>query len=370
MAIYKKNNRWYIDYYLPSNKRRREVVTIPGVDPSRITRQDALKALHIRKAQIAEGKFDIVAPAKPIIFDRLMKRYLEEYSRVNKAPKSFERDVTSSKSLLRYFGGKSLTQITVWLVEKYKSERQKDITRFNRAPAKATINRELALLKNMFTKAVEWNLATSNPVKKVKLFIERPMQLRVLDNREFNKLYNSASDFLKPVLIVAINTGMRLGEILRLKWQDVNFKDGFIAVWETKNHESRNIPINKTLKDALGSLRENSSSEPEYLFCHPDGKPVKSIKKAFWGALRRAEINKCRFHDLRHTFATRLVMAGVDIVTVKELMGHKDIRMTMRYSHPTPEHKKQAVERLKTASMDTYLDTEKDGEVLEIDVTY
>ncbi len=101
-----------------------------------------------------------------------------------------------------------------------------------------------------------------------------------------------------------------------------------------------------------------NKSTGDYLFSYGDSsEPVKSIKTGFWAALRRSGIDHCRFHDLRHTFASRLVMSGVDIVTVKELMGHKDIKMTMRYSHPTPEHKKQAVERLNFETMDTYLDT-------------
>ncbi len=206
----------------------------------------------------------------------------------------------------------------------------------------------------MFNVAIEWDLITSNPAKKVKLFPEKPNQLRTLSHDEFEKLYNASSDFLKPVMIVAVNTGMRRSEILYLKWDDVNLKQGYITVIESKNNESRSIPINKILMDTLSCVKNTSPGD--YVFSHSNGEPVKSVKKGFWAALRRSGINKCRFHDLRHTFATRLVMAGVDIVTVKEPMGHKDIKMTMRYSHPTPEHKKQAVERLNSVAMDTYLD--------------
>ncbi len=95
----------------------------------------------------------------------------------------------------------------------------------------------------------------------------------------------------------------------------------------------------------------------EYLFRSQTINIARRIENQFYKALKLSGIAKCRFHDLRHTFASRLVMSGVDIVTVKELMGHKDIKMTMRYSHPTPEHKKQAVEKLNTGTIDTYLDT-------------
>jgi len=287
-----------------------------------------------------------------------MKRYIDEYSKVNK--KSYERDITSAKHLLRHFGGKTHSQITAWLVEKYKSERQKENTRYGRPPSKASINRELALLKHMFNIAIEWDLITSNPAKKVKLFPEKQNQLRILSHDEFEKLYNASSDFLKPILVVAVNTGMRRNEILYLKWDNVSLKQGYITVIESKNNESRSIPINKILMDTLNYVKNTSPGD--YVFSHSNGEPIKSVKKGFWAALRRSGIDKCRFHDLRHTFATRLVMAGVDIVTVKELMGHKDIKMTIRYSHPTPEHKKQAVERLNSAAMDTYLDTSASNE--------
>ncbi len=176
MAVFKKDNRWHLDYYLPDGKRKREIVTIPGADPSKITRQEALGALSIRKAQIAEGKFEIAQTKKPVIFDKLVERYLE-YSKADK--RSCRRDVTSSKVLLTTFGGKTLQQITAWLVEKYKGQRQKDITPHGNPLSNTTINRELACLKHMFTKAIEWGLIANNPVKKVKLFPEKQEKLRV-----------------------------------------------------------------------------------------------------------------------------------------------------------------------------------------------
>ncbi|MGE5444844.1 MAG: hypothetical protein ACM3SR_09620 [Ignavibacteriales bacterium] len=137
MGVFKKNNRWYIDYYLPDGKRKREIVTIPGVDPPKVTRQDAKKALSIRKSQIAQGKFDIAQTRTPILFEKLADRYLQ-YSKDNK--RSWQRDLYSIKSLLVYFNGKTLSQITPWLIEKYKSERKTQVK-------PSTVNRELRYLK-------------------------------------------------------------------------------------------------------------------------------------------------------------------------------------------------------------------------------
>lgn len=355
MGVFKKDNRWYIDYYLPDGKRKREVVTIPGLDPSRVTRLDALKALAIRKGQMAGGKFEIVQTKKPVPFEKLTQRYLE-YSQSNK--KSYTRDITSSKALMRFFGGKTIQQISPWLIEKYKAERQKDYTHYKKPITKATINRELACLKNMFTKAIEWGYVTVNPVKKVKLFPEKQEKLRVVSEAEFQKLFSVASPHFKPILLCAYMTGMRRSEIARLKWDDVNLKGGYIQVVETKNNDSRIIPVSGILLETLQELKKESKCE--YVFTTHEGEPytyITAFKRAWYATLRRSKIAKCRFHDLRHSFATRLVMAGVDIVTVQELMGHRDIKMTKRYSHPTPEHKKQAIERINLAGIDTYLDT-------------
>ena len=295
MGVYKKSKRWYIDYYMPDGKRKKEVVTIPGVDPSKINREDAKKALSIRKAEIAQGRFDITKTEKAIMFENMIKQYLE-FSKSNKKPNSYERDITSSKQLIRFFKGKSLHQITSWQVEKYKATRQNEKTQYRRIPSKATINRELAMLKHMFNKAVEWNMTSNNQILKVKLFPERPQQLRVISGDEFQKLYNASSDFLKPILMTAVHTGLRRSEILNLKRSDIDIVDRYIVVRESKNGEIRHVPINSLLMKSLKSVIDNNESE--YLFPGIGGDPVKSVKKAFWGALRRSGISHIRFHDL------------------------------------------------------------------------
>ena len=352
MGVYKKDNRWYIDYYLPNGKRKREAVTISGVDASKINREDAKKALSIRKAEIAQGKFEIAQTLKPILFDMLVNAFIEDYSKVNK--RSWKRDRTSCRALLDYFGGKKLTQITPWHVDKYKSKRLKDISRFNRPITKASINRELACLKTMLNYAVGEGWLLSNPIAGYKLFGEKLNKLRVVSVDEFDRVYNNASELLQPILVMAYNTGMRRNEILSLKWENVNLSEGYIRVEETKNDESRYIPINKQLHKTLKLVKYKSSGE--HVFSH-EGQPVKCFKTAFDNAVKRSGVKRFTFHDLRHTFASNLVMKGVDITTVSELLGHKSIAMTKRYSHPTPEHKRRAVETLDLDTMDTYLDT-------------
>ena len=144
--------------------------------------------------------------------------------------------------------------------------------------------------------------------------------------------------YLKPIIIVALNTGMRRGEILRMKWADLDFSRGIVTVPEAKNGEMRHIPMNAHLRKTLSEWRTHQTGEDVF--------PVGEFKRSWMRARKISDITRCRFHDLRHTFASRLVMAGVDLITVKELMGHKEIKMTMRYAHLSAEHKKDAVARL------------------------
>lgn len=325
MGVYKRGRIYYIDYYYQGRRIRERV------GPNK---KLASQALDARKGSIVQDRYDLKRPRTEIRFSVFTKKYLE-YSRANK--KSYKRDEVSIKALMPYFGDKLLSEITSWLIEKYKVSRREVVK-------PATVNRELACLKHIFSKAIEWGKASDNPVKKVKLFREDNRRLRFLSDEECRDLIASSAEHLRPIIITALNTGMRLGEILGLKWKDINFNQGIITVEKTKNDESRKIQVNDLLIETLRDLRKISNSE--YVFCDKEGRPYTTVKTAFKTALEKAGIKDCVFHTLRHTFASNLVMRGVDIVTVKELLGHKTIDMTMRYSHLSSEHKKRAVKLL------------------------
>ena len=341
MGVYKKENRWIIDYDLPSingkRNRKREVVTIPGVDPSKITRQQAEQALSIRKAEIAQGKFDIVQTRKPISVKQLCNEYYEQHSKENK--RSWKRDRTTIKHFMQSFGDNNIGQLNSFLITGFRNNRAK-------AVKKSTVNRELDTIRNMFNKAVEWGYIDKSPYKGVEKYKVNNTNLRILTNEEFNLVYNAASTKFKPILLIGINTGMRPNEILSLKWDDVNLKEDYLLVKDSKNYESRYIPIHPKLRNVLIELKVNSNSE-----CVFEG--IKYIYKQWRKAHKLSGIKHCRFYDLRHTFASNLVMNGVDLVTVSQLMGHKDLSMTKRYSHPTPEHKKQAINSLNFNNLDS-----------------
>jgi integrase len=134
----------------------------------------------------------------------------------------------------------------------------------------------------------------------------------------------------------AISTGMRLGEILNLKWKDVDFEHGFIRVVKSKNNESRDIPINAFLLETLKGLKK-SLETGNYVFCNEDGEPRKDIREAFSGARDRAGLEDFRFHDLRHTAASLFASRGCDLITLQNLLGHKSVSMTQRYAHLMPD---------------------------------
>jgi integrase len=200
----------------------------------------------------------------------------------------------------------------------------------------------------MFTKAEEWSMVrqeTLEKVRKVKMLVENNQRLRFLSVEECQELINACDEHLRPIVTIVLNTGMRKGEILLLKWDNVDLKHGFILLEVTKNGERREIPINETVREALLSLRRRLDV-PYVFYDATTGKPYKDIKKSFKSACRRAAIKDFRFHDLRHSFSSHLVMSGVDLTTVKELLGHKDIKMTLRYAHLAPSHKVKAVDIL------------------------
>jgi integrase len=200
----------------------------------------------------------------------------------------------------------------------------------------------------MFTKALDWEMISdeiNRKIKKVKLFPENNRRLRYLSKEECQKLISNCHGHLKAIVITAMNTGMRKEETRSLKWDNVDLRHGFILLGLTKNGERKEIPINHTLRNNLQEITRRI--DIPYVFYNAlTGSRYKDIKRSFSTACKKSGIKDFHFHDLRHTFASQLIMAGVDITTVKELLGHKTLTMTLRYAHLAPSHKVKAVEIL------------------------
>lgn len=329
MSIYKRGENYYIDFTF-KGKRIRE-----SIGPSR---KGAEKVIAKKKAEIAENKYlDKRKDPDLVKFHDFGKEYLQ-WSKANKKPSTSIRDVYTMKIYDGEFEGKNIQEITTWQIEKWKSKAKEKIK-------VASVNRQLALLKHVFSKAVEWGKLKENPAKPVKFLKGEVKRVRYLIPGEVQELLSNCDERIRPIVTVAVHTGMRRGEIFDLKKGQLNFGQGIITLFDTKNHERRDIPMNETVKSALGGLME---TDGEYIFhgenvekfCHT------TLHNLFQEAVNKSGIEDFRFHDLRHTFASNLVMAGEDLNTVAELLGHKGLEMTRRYAHLSPKFKKKAVDVL------------------------
>jgi integrase len=181
-------------------------------------------------------------------------------------------------------------------------------------------------------------------IPKLKLLKENNRRLRYLSKEESQRLIDACAPHLRPIVITALHTGMRKGEILSLTWDQVDMTNNLILLEDTKNGRRREIPINETLIETLRKIIRRV--DVPYVFYDPTtGKPYQDVKRSFTSACRRAKITNFRFHDLRHTFASHLVMLGVNLATVRELLGHTTTTMTMRYAHLSQAHISDAVNK-------------------------
>lgn len=318
----------------------------------RMSKTAAKEVLRKLEEAYDRKKFGIV-DEKHIPFEEFSQEYLE-FSKTNKAKKTYGRDKTSMLALLRFFRSIYLPRLNTHLIEQFK------IKRSGEGVSPRTVNIELRCLSHMLNKAVEWGYIRETPFKGVKLLTYEKKPPRFLTKDEVSRLLDFASPWLKPIIIVMLNTGIRAGERARLKFEDVDFKNKRILIRSSKAKDYRAVPMNEEVEKTLKWLKENYtppySTSPksypreeyqkEYVFCNVDGSPIMNIKKAFSNAVKKAGLRNVSPHTLRHTFASHLVMSGVDLRTVQRLLGHKSITITMVYSHLTEDHLARSVEKL------------------------
>lgn len=242
------------------------------------------------------------------------------------------------------FGNKRISEITGEEVERIKTFRSRQVK-------PATVNRELTLLKHMFAKAVEWKLLLANPLRGVRPLNVPTRMERILELSEEERLLAACdrvrSRFLRPVVMLALNTGMRRGELLSLNWEQIDLIQRSIRILNAKTNSSeRSIPMNSTTYALLCELARSKKLPFVFPSNRKAGEQILDLKKGFKRAVQLAGLPKIRFHDLRHTFATRLVQSGVDIITVQHLLGHAKISMTARYAHSPNNARIAAVRRL------------------------
>jgi integrase len=352
MAISKRGDIWYIDYYA-GGKRHKE-----AVGPKK---KDAEAALGKIKNDIREGKW-FPRKIRAVPFEELA----DEYERLAKAKKGYNRTEKAYIAQIRgAFKERVLSDLTGFDVERYKNDRKETPTRSKRPRSGAAVNRELACLRAMLNKAVQWEMIEKNPAAGVKIFPESPGRNNFLTTQEAGRLLDACLSHLRPIVLCALETGMRRAEILGLRWPDIRNGQIYLAGERTKNGKPREIPVSATFSKELERLKSAQGGGrivkmTEMVFQPPRERkrlhrgvlevvtgPMRDIRGAWETAKKKAGIAPCfRFHDLRHTFASHQKMAGVDDFTLMEIMGHSDHRMMRRYAHLTPEHKRKAIEML------------------------
>jgi len=292
------------------------------------------------KVQIVEGQYFERAVAESHTFKELMDRYEKEHV----ARKLRHRGLKGyMKNLRAFFGERTLANVTPKDIVAYKNKRYED------GMAPATINRELANLKKAFNLAMrEWEWCHMNPVSRVSMEKENNKRDRWLTEDEASRLLGCCRPWLRDLVLFALHTGMRMGEILELTWRGVDFHRRTVTVFRSKNGERRTIPVNETVLHVLKEKTKVRSLTVDRVFCSKIFTPLESghLRRAFRLALGKAKIEEFHFHDLRHTFATRLVQAGIDLYKVQQLLGHKSPLMTQRYAHHYPESLRDGVEIL------------------------
>jgi len=290
------------------------------------------------RGEVFSGNFEIKSKVSNPKFEAFAETYLQRRQYL----RSSERDGHSVKNLLKFFRGKVLLAIQASNIEDYIAKRRTD------GVSNATINRELAALKRMYTLAIKWGDANKNPVKEIEFLEEPPGRSRFLSREEAQWLIECSTEHLKPVVITALNTGMRLGEVIGLKWEQVfidNVIDPYLELELTKNNKKRFVPLNNDLVELFKGIRSKSTGSQE-VFLNHRGKAIKSIRTAFVTALQKAGILDFRFHDLRQTFASHFLMNGGDMLTLKEILGHSSLKMVERYAHLAAAHKRRQVNNL------------------------
>jgi integrase len=323
--LYRRGRIWWVTYYA-SGTRVQETTRATN-------KREAEKFLALRVSEVERNVY-----VKPVhaTLGELWERYLAN-AKLRK--RSWKRDVQMYGHLERFFGSVKLASIGPLGVEKYQQSRIREV-------APATVNRETGLLKHMFSMAERWQMHSgSNPVKLVKFLPEDNLQFQTVSEEDEQKLLAAAPPYLRELILFLLNSGLRCGDLFKLTWQEVDLEQRRIKFIMEKTRRGLEVPLNDTAYEILVARR--AVRHGEYVFYNvATGDRFKDVKLGLKSTLKRAGLSGITFHTFRHTFASRLTRSGVDLVTVKEIMGHSTINTTMRYAHSNYETKARAVAML------------------------
>lgn len=339
---------WWMSFTV--NKRQYQRST--GTEDEKLAR----KILGKIQTQIIEGKWFEIDEAKQHTFDEMMEKYLNQYSKINKSKSTYSKDKGMlEKHLTPYFTGMSLQEISSAEIINYKNRRLEE------GAAQSSVRNEMGILRNAFNIALRefgWNV--TNPFDRLQLKLKPGARDRWLTYEEEQRLLPKTEGKLygnlKDIVILDLHTGLSQEEILKLQWTQIDFKRATLTTKRKKTERrdlpTRTIPLNMTALEVLKRRYRMRAITSFFVFFNTVGQKIDAskLKRAFKEAVKEAEIADFTFHDLRHTFATRLVQKGVDLYKVSKLLGHKDIATTQRYAHHYPESLRDGVNILDLAA--------------------
>jgi integrase len=341
MSIFKRGRVYWCHFWFDGRHIQRS--TKQG--NSRVARQ--IEAAY--RTKLAKGEVGIYDNKRIPTIDEAMRDFLLWSQTEHMAhPRTHLRYETSSRALLRHFNKMRLDEITADDVEKFKRQRSDQLGNRTRRPIHpATINRELACGKAMYNSVIKSGVLLQNPFRRVKFLPEDNEQMRVLNYDEQRRYLQAASQPLRDIATLMLETGMRPEEVYRIAVDQVHLSGGYLfnPIGKTKAAKRRVNLTRTAMKVLNGRL---ASAKGRYLFPHHKdaAKPMLKVNNGHIGALKRSGVAKFRLYDLRHTWATRAAMAGIDLVTLAAMLGHSRIQMVLRYAHPTERHQAEAMRKL------------------------
>lgn len=344
-GLFQRNGWWWIDYADAEGRRHRKKAA-PDYQTARLIYRDTV-------AKIARGEVIGVREEGIRLKDFTEGKY---WPAIKPALSAWEqeraRGILDSQILPR-FGGTKLVSLRREEIERWQAERLAKVSG-------STVNKEVMRFKHLLNRAVAWGYLKDTPAKAVRRAKEAPGRTRYLTTEERDQLLNGAeatvkardgrtwvirhepSPTLRLYILAALQTAARRGELLGLRWVDVDVKARTLTFRRTKNGDARTVPLTDTLLKALATLPRPLDSQAHVF---PERGP-KVLSRSFARLAERLGLKDLRFHDLRHDAASTLTMAGVPQRTVMAVLGHRDPRMTMRYQHLTPEHFRDAMQAL------------------------
>ena len=322
----------------------RAKVRLKGYPPEHATfrrKTDATKWAHSVEVAMREGRHFKTAEAKRHTFADLVDRYLKEV--LPARPRNAANTLRHLQFWRQKLGPLPLSDITPALLVRHRNELLAETTRLSKPRSGATVVRYLASISHAFTVAMkDWQWVTDNPVSKISKPRQSRGRERFLSDEERERLLAacraSSNRYLLPVVVLAISTGMRRGEIMNLRWPDIDLHRGTILLTATKNDTSRSIPLTGLAHQLLSNLAKIRRLDTALVFCGAVKDKPMDLKKPWEVAARLADLQDFRFHDLRHTAASYLAMDGATTMEIAAVLGHKTLQMVKRYSHLSNSH--------------------------------